>query len=141
MMVWGSPSCVTGCSPRTAARAEAIAVAIEVPHGPVVEALLERGFRVHAINPKQLDRFRDRFTVAGAKDDRRDAHVLSDSLRTDRLLLSAPGGRGRHRYRVARMVAHDRGFAAAKRLFAHWWGAPEQQLGGRAEILSAISRM
>src|SRR5215472_17910554 len=52
---------------RTAARAEAIAVAIEVPHGPVVEALLERGFRVHAINPKQLDRFRDRFTVAGAK--------------------------------------------------------------------------
>ena len=69
---------------RTAARAEAIAVAIEVPHGPVVEALLERGFRVHAINPKQLDRFRDRFTVAGAKDDRRDARVLANSLRTDR---------------------------------------------------------
>jgi transposase len=46
--------------------------------------LLERGFRAHAINPKQLDRFRDRFTVAGAKDDRRDAHVLADSLRTDR---------------------------------------------------------
>ena len=64
--------------------APAIAVAIEVPHGPVVEALLERGFQVHAINPKQLDRFRDRFTVAGAKDDRRDAQVLGDSLRTDR---------------------------------------------------------
>ncbi|WP_083513880.1 transposase, partial [Bradyrhizobium manausense] len=32
---------------------------------------------------KQLDRFRDRFTVAGAKDDRRDAHVLGSSLRTD----------------------------------------------------------
>ena len=52
---------------RTGARPEAIAVAIETPNGPVVEALLERGFRVHAINPKQLDRFRDRFTVAGAK--------------------------------------------------------------------------
>jgi Transposase len=52
--------------------------------GPLVEALLERGFRVYGINPKQLDRFRDRFTVAGAKDDRRDAHVLGDSLRTDR---------------------------------------------------------
>jgi transposase len=39
---------------------------------------------VFAINPKQLDRFRDRFTVAGAKDDRRDAHVLGSSLRTDR---------------------------------------------------------
>jgi len=62
----------------------AVAVAIEVPHGPVVETLLERGFRVYAVNPKQLDRFRDRFCVAGAKDDRRDAHVLGDSLRTDR---------------------------------------------------------
>ena len=67
----------------TRAAATAIAVAIEVPHGPIVEALLERGFRVYAINPKQLDRFRDRFTVAGAKDDRRDAHVLGDSLPTD----------------------------------------------------------
>jgi transposase len=61
-----------------------IGVAIETPHGPIVETLLERGFVVFAINPKQLDRFRDRFTVAGAKDDSRDAHVLGDSLRTDR---------------------------------------------------------
>jgi hypothetical protein len=67
----------------TGAEPAAIAVAIEVPHGPVVEALLARGFAVFAVNPKQLDRFRDRFTVAGAKDDRRDAHVLGDSVRTD----------------------------------------------------------
>jgi transposase len=58
-------------------------VAIETPHGPIVEALLERGFNVYSINPKQLDRFRDRFTVSGAKDDSRDADVLADSLRTD----------------------------------------------------------
>jgi transposase len=58
-------------------------VAIETPHGPIVEALLERGFNVYSINPKQLDRFRDRFTVAGAKDDSLDADVLTDSLRTD----------------------------------------------------------
>jgi transposase len=69
---------------KTGAPVEAIAVAIEVPHGPVVETLMERGFLVHAINPKQLDRFRDRFTVAGAKDDRLDGRVLADSLRTDR---------------------------------------------------------
>jgi transposase len=61
-----------------------IAVAIETPHGPVVEMLLDHGFCVFAINPKQLDRFRDRFTVAGAKDDSRDARVLGSSLRTDR---------------------------------------------------------
>jgi len=60
-----------------------IAVAIEVPRGPVVEALLEGGLVVFSINPKQLDRFRDRYTVAGAKDDSRDAYVLGDSLRTD----------------------------------------------------------
>jgi len=61
-----------------------IAVAIEVPRGAVVETLLERGFPVFAVNPKPLDRFRDRPTVAGAKDDRRDAWVLADALRTDR---------------------------------------------------------
>lgn len=60
-----------------------IAIGIEVPHGPVVEHLMEAGFLVHAINPKQLDRMRDRFTMAGAKDDRLDAYVLADSLRTD----------------------------------------------------------
>jgi transposase len=38
---------------------------------------------VFSINPKQLDRFRDRYSPAGAKDDRRDAYVLADALRTD----------------------------------------------------------
>ena len=60
-----------------------IAIGIEVPHGAVVELSVERGFPVYAINPKQVDRFRDRFTVAGAKDDARDARVISDGLRTD----------------------------------------------------------
>ena len=60
-----------------------ILAAIEVPHGPVVETLIERGFKVHAINPKQMDRFRDRFTMAGAKDDSRDAEVMASALRTD----------------------------------------------------------
>ena len=69
---------------KSAASADRIAVAIETPRGPVVEALLERGFAVFSINPKQLDRFRDRFTVAGAKDDSRDAQVLASSLRSDR---------------------------------------------------------
>jgi len=67
----------------TEAQPDTVAVAIEAPHGPVVETLMARGFRVHAINPKQLDRFRDRFSPAGAKDDSRDAQVLADALRTD----------------------------------------------------------
>src|SRR5918998_876149 len=73
-----------------------VAVAIEVPHGPVVDALLDRGFAVHAINPKQLDRLRDRISVAGAKDDRRDARVAAAGLRTDphlsrRVAVGDPG--------------------------------------------------
>ena len=72
-----------------------VGVSIELPHGPVVEALLEQGFAVYTINPKQVDRFRDRFTLAGAKDDRRDALVLASALRTDlpcfrRLQVDAP---------------------------------------------------
>ncbi len=70
-----------------AGAASTVAVAIEVPHGPVVDSLVDRGFVVHAINPKQLDRLRDRFSVAGAKDDRRDAYVLADGVRTDRRLF------------------------------------------------------
>lgn len=60
-----------------------VAVGIEIPRGALVEALAERGFHVYYLNPKQLDRFRDRHSVAGAKDDRLDAYVLSDALRTD----------------------------------------------------------
>lgn len=69
---------------QTGAEPAAIAVGIETPHGVLVDTLLEYGFAIFALNPKQLDRFRDRFTAAGAKDDGRDAHVLGDSLRTDR---------------------------------------------------------
>lgn len=60
-----------------------IAVGIEVPRGALVEMLYDRGIAVYFLNPKQLDRFRDRHTVAGAKDDRLDAYVLADALRTD----------------------------------------------------------
>ena len=67
--------------------ANSVAVGIEVPHGPVVDTLIDRGFVLHAINPKQLDRLRDRHSVAGAKDDRRDAYVLGDGVRTDRRLF------------------------------------------------------
>lgn len=60
-----------------------VAVAVELSRGALVEGLLERGVSVFTVNPKQLDRFRDRFSPAGAKDDRRDAQVLADALRTD----------------------------------------------------------
>ena len=84
-----------GCGPLSVGQPQRVSVALEVPRGAIVEGRLERGFHVLAIHPKQLDRFRDRHSVAGAKDDRRDAFVLADSVRTDRpsfrrLHLDAP---------------------------------------------------
>ena len=73
----------------TGAPAEKVGVVIETPRGPVVESLLGRGFVVHSINPKQMDRYRDRFSVAGAKDDRLDARVLAETARLDRSHLRA----------------------------------------------------
>ena len=35
---------------------EHVAIAIEIPRGAIVETLVERGFQVYAINPKQLVR-------------------------------------------------------------------------------------
>ena len=61
-----------------------VAVGIEQPHGGPVAACLEHGAAVFAINPKQLERFRERATAAGAKDDRRDAYTAAAALRTDR---------------------------------------------------------
>jgi transposase len=60
-----------------------VAVAIETPHGAIVEALIDRGIAAFSINPKQADRFRDRHRMSGAKSDALDAYVLADSLRTD----------------------------------------------------------
>jgi transposase len=69
---------------QTGAAPEDIAVGLETPRGVLVDTLIEQRFAVFALNPKQLDRFRDRFTAGGAKDDRRDAQVIGDALRTDR---------------------------------------------------------
>jgi transposase len=63
-----------------------IFVALETSQGPLVGALLDQQFIVYAINPKAVDRHRERFRVAGAKSDLRDAWVLATLLRTDRAL-------------------------------------------------------
>lgn len=62
---------------------------IERPEGRVVDFLLDHGVRVYAINPKALDRARDRFRQSGAKDDWFDARVLASFVRTDHGHLQA----------------------------------------------------
>jgi transposase len=62
-------------------------VAIERPDGPVIDALLEAGLTVVVISPNQLRNLRSRYGSAGNKDERFDAFVLADTLRTDRTRL------------------------------------------------------
>jgi transposase len=57
-------------------------VGIERPDGPVVQALLDAGPRVAVVPPRQLKNLRSRYGRAG-KDDRFDAYVLADAMRTD----------------------------------------------------------
>lgn len=61
-------------------------VAIERPDGPVA-VLLAAGLTVVVISPNQLKNLRGRYGSAGNKDDRFDAFVLADTLRTDRARL------------------------------------------------------
>lgn len=62
-------------------------VAIERADGTVVDTLLQAGVTVAVISPNQLKNLRGRYGSAGNKDDRFDAYVLADTLRTDRARL------------------------------------------------------
>ena len=61
-----------------------VVVGIETDRGLWVAALVGAGYRVYAINPKAVSRYRDRHRLAGAKSDRGDAKLLADLVRTDR---------------------------------------------------------
>lgn len=62
-------------------------VAIERPDGPVIDTLLAAELTVVVISPNQVKNLRGRYGSAGNKDDRFDAYVLADTLRTDRARL------------------------------------------------------
>ena len=57
--------------------------AIEKPQGRIVDFLLDHAVVVYPVNPKALDRARDRFRMSQSKSDAFDAYVLAEFLRTD----------------------------------------------------------
>jgi transposase len=69
-----------------------VVVGIETERGPWVRALVAAGYRVYAINPLQVARYRERHGVSGAKSDPGDAHTLGDMVRTDRHQLRPVAG-------------------------------------------------
>ena len=63
--------------------------AIEKPQGRIVDFLLDHAVVVYPVNPKALDRARDRFRMSQSKSDSFDAYVLAEFLRTDHVHLRA----------------------------------------------------
>src|SRR6202158_3487844 len=61
-----------------------VVIGIETDRGLWVQALGAAGYRVYAVNPLAVTRYRDRHQVSGAKSDAGDAKLLADLVRTDR---------------------------------------------------------
>src|SRR6266511_1141338 len=60
-----------------------VRIGIETERGPWVRALIAAGYRVYAINPMSVARYRQRHSTSGAKSDAGDAHVLAEIVRLD----------------------------------------------------------
>ena len=118
--------------------------AIERPDGPVVDALLGAGVTVVVISPNQIKNLRGRYGSAGNKDDRFDAFVLADTLRTDRARLApltpdAPATVTLRRACRARKDLVSHRVAVANQLRAHLRNAFPGAVGLFAGIDSPIS--
>ena len=66
------------------AEPDQVVVGIETDRGVWVRALVASGYRVYAINPLQVARYRERHSTSGAKSDAGDARVLAELVRLDR---------------------------------------------------------
>jgi transposase len=126
------------------ARAGAGEVAIERPDGPVIDALLGAGVTVVVISPNQVKNLRGRYGSAGSKDDRFDALVLADTLRTDRARLApltpdSPATVSLRRACRARKDLVSHRVAVANQLRAHLHNAFPGAAGLFAELDSLIS--
>jgi transposase len=60
-----------------------VRIGIESDRGAWVQALRVAGYRVYAINPMSVARYRERHSTSGAKSDPGDAHVLAEIVRLD----------------------------------------------------------
>lgn len=119
-------------------------IGIERGDGPVIEALLAAELTVLVIAPAQVKNLRSRYGSAGNKDDRYDAYVLADVVRTDRrrltpLTRSTPATRAlRGSVRARRDLVEHR-VAAANQLRAHLQIVFPGAVGLFAALDSAIS--
>jgi len=65
-------------------RLDNVVFSLETDKGLIVSTLMDWGYTVYPINPKAVDRYRDRYRASGVKSDEFDACVLANILRTDK---------------------------------------------------------
>lgn len=119
-------------------------VGIERGDGPVVEALLAAGLEVVVISSRQVRALRLRYGTAGNKDDRFDAFVLADVLRTDGhrlrpLVPDTPATLALRALVRARKDLVKHRIALHNQLLAHLLAAFPAAVGLFAELDSPIS--
>lgn len=68
----------------TGTEADEVVVATETDRGLFVGAMVAAGYRVYAVNPLSVSRYRERHSTSGAKSDPGDAYVLAEIARLDR---------------------------------------------------------
>ncbi len=118
---------------------------IERGDGPLVTALLAAGVTVFVIAPSQVKNLRGRYGSAGNKDDRFDAFVLADVVRTDRRRL-VPLVADRQDTQTLRALVRARQdllghrLAIANQLRAHLLSVTPGLVGLFAELDALVSR-
>jgi transposase len=127
------------------ARYQVAGVGIERPDGPVVDGLFAAGFTVYVIAPAQIKALRSRYGSAGNKDDRFDAYVLADTVRTDRrrlvpLLRDTPGTVVLRQLCRTRKDLQKHAVAITNQLRAHLQSALPAVVGLFSDLDSAVSR-
>lgn len=142
------------------AETDQVRLGIETDRGPWVIALIAAGYRVFAINPLQVARYRERQSVSGAKSDAADAHTLADMVRTDSHQLRQIAGdsdqaeavkvvarahktliweRTRHAHRLRNALREY--FPGALQAFEDLTGADTLELLGKAPDPDAAARL
>jgi transposase len=126
-------------------RHQVAGVGIERGDGPLVTGLLAAGLAVFVIAPSQVKSLRGRYGSAGNKDDRFDAFVLADVVRTDRRRLSPllPDGQDTQTLRAlvrARKDLVEHRVAVGNQLRAHLLLVLPAVVGLFAELDAPVSR-
>jgi transposase len=119
-------------------------VAIERPDGRVVDVLLAAGLQVVVIPPRQVKHLRACYAQAGNKDDRFDAFVLADTVRTDAHQLTPLTADSAQTTALRSMVRARTDLVATRvalcnQLRAHLWIVYPAVIGLFADLDSPIS--